>query len=421
MLLNFALSSLVFAASLAGASPVIKFDAPTNARRGAVLRQHDAEVTFAKHFDGVAVPAEDKMAGERRSRKAKRDTTAGTNIPMTSGGDESPFLPITIGTPSQWVGMVPDTGSSDVLLTAGANGFDPSRSSSLVDSGNDVEFTFVDGSIPGRVATDTVSIGGLTVPKQYIGLTPETVVSNADGIIGLGWDETSKIGQPSFLSNLVSSGRLAAKRFGLYISRQFPGSYTSELRLGGYNSARINGRAQRVPVIQGLGRWAVNITNYVAGSATPYLLPTIGLIDSGSTSTFIPNEAARAIYGSIPGSYANPEYAFPMTANGQDVVVQYWTFPCNATGRIGYAFQGGQRTQFTVDMQDLNLGEDTPGMCVGSIHGVDIELVKGSGQKAAILGIDLLKSWYTMWDFADPKYNDRPTITFAPALYWQQA
>ncbi|GAA6008457.1 hypothetical protein JCM10207_007118 [Rhodosporidiobolus poonsookiae] len=405
MLTSFTLSSLLLlasAGSLATASPIhLDVASPSVLTTDGVvdptLVEREIANTFAKLERGLAVePASSKPDDRRRAcRKAKRD---GTSVPVSAfdlGGGFT--VNLGVGKSAQYFPVTIDTGSSDLTVSSFTGGFDSSKSSTFKDLNQTTSTVFLQGGYTGQLATDTVSLGSLSVPAQTFLYTPELQTTKYRGILGMGPQAGSQLGANNFFSNLVASGQVAANKFGLYLTRG--GAAGSEAVLGGYNAAHINGIQTAVKAVEGLPWWALEIQRLTAGGKIIADTKTVALVDSGASISYLPKETVRALYAQIPGSRLST-YESSATVMGQTYTIDTYEIPCStSTSDIGVVFTEGRRRTFRLNAADFNLGslDDGSDMCWGSYFGVDFEMY---GQRLGLLGIPFLKSYYSIFDFS---------------------
>jgi len=78
------------------------------------------------------------------------------------------------------------------------------------------------GETEGMLATDTVTVAGLTVHNQTFALANETssifASSGSDGIMGMGFDSIAASGQPTWFENLVRS-KSVSRLFPVFVDR----------------------------------------------------------------------------------------------------------------------------------------------------------------------------------------------------------
>ncbi|GAA5986185.1 hypothetical protein JCM11641_002882 [Rhodosporidiobolus odoratus] len=403
MLVKAALSSLLLAASFADASPV-KLDTRSDDAVATGLTARSSAATLSQLLNTeFTVPA---PLVKTRGKKIRRANAVGNNVRIKNSKVQGATLytvELDIGTPAQTVVALPDTGSADLLVPS--RQYDYKKTSTGHYYFRNTTFNFVTGSFRGVPTTDKVSILPGQNVSQWFGLTAEMPY----GIMGLSFQSLASLAKPTF-SSLVSSGQIAAAKFGLFLSR-FP-SATGYLTLGAFNSNFYTGTVTTLANVAS-NRWALLMTGYTVDGASA-ATSTATIIDSGSIQSYVPKTIAAAIFKAIPGAYLDPE---PQTVslNGQDYVIDNYIYPCNSTLSPGFSFYGGGSTQFTFNPLDYNLQTIDSKNCYASIMGVDIEL---NGTPAALLGSDFLRSWYGMFDFANAAFNNAPTIAFAKTPEW---
>ncbi|KAG8911400.1 hypothetical protein FRC00_006567, partial [Tulasnella sp. 408] len=233
-----------------------------------------------------------------------------------------------IGTPAQPITTSFDTGSSDVIVPMNGckncfgSGFDPTQSTSFINTNQPIETSFSDGSnvstVNGFISTDTVSIGSLSVPNQsFAGINQATVkiLGPNAGSIGLAFPTIAKTQANPWFINLANQGSLASNVFSFYLTRQE--AEGSELCVGCIDGAKFTGEPEYFPLTPGDATqkfWDIATQgftyngNLVTGAMT-------ATIDSGTHLIYLPPSQATALYASIPG--AQP------AGDGKQ-----WTFPC---------------------------------------------------------------------------------------------
>lgn len=121
-----------------------------------------------------------------------------------------------------------DTGSADFFVpsanaTTSHQKFSTADSSTIEVSSAEWDITYGTGSSSGYLARDTVTIGGLAVPKTIFALadTTATVITNlpSDGICGLAFSTIATSGAPTVFENAISAGLISKPEFGFYLQR----------------------------------------------------------------------------------------------------------------------------------------------------------------------------------------------------------
>ncbi|KAG9017511.1 hypothetical protein FRB90_000984 [Tulasnella sp. 427] len=322
------------------------------------------------------------------------------------GIDELYYGSLSIGTPAQKTTVDFDTGSSDLWLPLSScpkcygPTFKPASSSTFKDSSNSFNIRYQDGSsATGKVATDKVTVAGLTVHTQGFGaVTKETgnfLAGPSAGLLGLGFKANAASGAKPFFINLVEAKSLASNVFSFFMARN--GGTGSELCIGCTNSAKYTGSIRYYhidPSATGGKQYYWNIPSdgfsYNGGPSTGSFS---AVIDSGTTLIYVPTAAAKALYAKIPGAKAAPS----------SIGDGFYTYPCNAKlGPIELGFSGHQ---YAVNPSDFNLGAVSSGSstCVAGIIGDD------TGDGMAIIGDEFMKNWYSVFDY------DKKAVGFAKA------
>ncbi|KAG8986917.1 Type I transmembrane sorting receptor [Tulasnella sp. 427] len=365
---------------------------------------------FGQTFNATVVrPIEARSEYNSAPFDIQRRATSG-KVPLVDvfhSTDSYYYGPLSVGTPTQNTTVDFDTGSSDLWLPLSTCSrcpgpkFRSSSSSTYRVSGTAFSIQYGDGSsAKGKVATDTVTVGGLTVAKQGFGaVTKETgnflKGSNA-GLLGLGFPANAETGKTPFFVNLVNNGTLASNVFSFYLSRH--GGSGSELCIGCTNSAKYTGSIAYHALDPATTRgtqyyWNIKSGgfSYNGGSSTGSFS---AVIDSGTTAIYIPSAAAKKLYASIPGA----KDASSILEAG------LYTYPCSSSlGAITITFGS---TKYAINPADFNLGPVSSGSssCVGGIIGHDV--VGG----LAIIGDEFLKNWYSVFNY------DTKTVGFAKAI-----
>jgi hypothetical protein len=243
----------------------------------------------------------------------------------------------------------------------------------------------------GVIAQDTVTIAGLTVPKQSMGLINKQSRTlfewtGLEGIIGMGFKGSSAVGGRAFFQTLIDNKQLDPI-FSLFLTPKSIGG--AQLTLGGVDSTKYTGRINYVPIDGRRGSW--NITrgfqSITVNGKPSNVVVRSAIADSGTSNMVAPVRDARAIYAMISPSIIllDPKGA--------------WAIPCselpnlNATititmGGIGY----------TIPSKEFSVGPfpGKPGMCQTLINSPTIA-------PFWIIGGSLLKYYYTVWDMGNTK------------------
>ncbi|KAG8860927.1 Type I transmembrane sorting receptor [Tulasnella sp. 330] len=330
------------------------------------------------------------------------------------GIDELYYGPLTIGTPAQASTVDFDTGSSDLWLPTSAcsgcfgNTYNTASSSTYKGSSTPFSITYEDGSeADGTVATDTVTIVGITVPNQGFGaVTSESGGFGSGpnaGLLGLGFPANAETGATPWFINAANEGLLTSNIFSFYMARN--GASGSELCIGCTDSAKFSGSITYYPLSTAATSGTQYYWNIVSAGFTYNSGTSSGafsaVIDSGTTLIYIPTTYAKALYAMIPGA----------KSAASTVGAGFYSFPCSSASTLAPIQLKLGSAYYAVNMADFNLGQVSSGSssCVGGIIGEDIG---GSGaNQLAIIGDEWIKSWYSVFDYANLR------VGFATALH----
>ncbi|CDR49719.1 hypothetical protein NBRC10512_006707 [Rhodotorula toruloides] len=399
------------------------------------LLKANMEATFAKYEDLAerSTDSSSKAASlkvRRRDGKVKCKRATTKTIPVDYEGNLGLYnIDIGVGTPAQNLPVILDTGSSDLVIQSACDPanfnnlpvctavFDSSKSSTFASTGVNHTVAYVSDSISGTIVTDTVNLGGISIPKQTFLLSPNTNMPLSSGNLGLSLNAQAQLGGTSVLENLRASGNVANSRMGLWLGKESEGS--AELTIGDWNTDRYSGIATVYQVYKPnqLGRWAIQLLQILDVKQTPlWTMPaspdTVVFIDSGSSTNYLPRAAAAAAHSAIPGSYKLGTTT--QSLNGQTYEVDAYAFPCTNTATFGVSLS--RRRNLLLAAEDLIIGTvpGQAGMCRSATYGVDINY---GGVQAGILGTPFLRSWYAGFNIGDDAANSHANIFFAPAKH----
>ncbi|KZP14852.1 acid protease [Athelia psychrophila] len=218
-----------------------------------------------------------------------------------------------VGTPPTQYNLVIDTGSSNTWV--GANKA-YTRTSSSIDTGNNISVSYGSGSFNGEEYTDTVTLGpGLIITKQSIGVAfNSTGFDGVDGIFGIGpTDLTANTVEgentvPTVIDNLFSQGTICAPIIGIsFEPTNVVDDPNGELTFGGTDSSKFTGDITYVPITATSPAstfWGIDQTITYGGDAKPILSSTAGIVDTGTSLLLLATDAFYA-YGNATGGVFN--------------------------------------------------------------------------------------------------------------------
>lgn len=358
-----------------------------------------------------------RAATHRKRNKVVKRASSG-QIGLTdyfSGGQDAAYYgSIGIGSPTQTFDVIFDTGSADFFVpsanaTTSHQKFSTADSSTIEVSSAEWDITYGTGSSSGYLARDTVTIGGLAVPKTIFALadTTATVITNlpSDGICGLAFSTIATSGAPTVFENAISAGLISKPEFGFYLQRAKDLTSESSGTVGGgqlcfgcTDNTKYTGSLNWVPV-SARAYWEIPSDGITVNNNVVDGTSFAAAIDTGTSLTYVPTAVAKALYAQIGGTPAGDgsgEYYVPCVS------------PFEA---IGFSFGG---VNYNVPLADIYLGyasSSDKSQCILGILGQD--MYDADGNQVAIIGALFLKSVYSVFSYSN---NGAPAVAFAPSI-----
>ncbi|KJA26203.1 hypothetical protein HYPSUDRAFT_36452 [Hypholoma sublateritium FD-334 SS-4] len=358
----------------------------------------------------------------------RRRRASSASIPTVDQDvDSSYFASVTVGTPPQNLGVILDTGSSDLWFAGtscrGCSGqipvFDPSASSSFQGGttgtsnapgstalGSPIEIQYGSGTVSGSIAEDTVTMGGFTVQNQKI-VNVDNIDGNilvadpqgASGLMGLAFTSLAQTEATPFWLALANSNQFSSPEIAFWLARSTNpeaqdvagGVFT----LGGTNSSLFTGDIEFLNIpTNPLQFWALPLTTVQVNGATVKIqsanMPAA--IDTGTSLIAGPTEDVAAIWAAVPGSGPSPSNQ------------GFFNFPCSTPVSVSISFGGKTWPISELDIVFTTEPEDNS-KCIGSIFGVTIP--PNSGTPSWIFGDTFLKNVYSVFR------SNPPSVGFA--------
>ncbi|KAK0225834.1 aspartic peptidase domain-containing protein [Armillaria fumosa] len=314
---------------------------------------------------------------------------------------------IDIGTPFQTLTVDIDTGSADLWVPVHCpscvrDQFVPDRSSSYVNERRKFSVVYGSGSVKGVLATETVTLAGVTVQNQTFGAVSRTTDDfnyfPNDGLLGMAFGSIARCKQPTLFENLMTAGSVKRRMFSVHLTREQEKG--SELCLGCWDATKAREKPLYIAV-KSETYWTVFMDAVIVGQQQKSLasLKLNAVIDTGTTLIYASRLVTEQLYMMIPGS-----------SRADDVGQGMYKYPCNAEVNIALVFDGHK---FPIDRRDFVLGKIDAGSsyCVGGVLSHD-----GSGLDAnlVIVGAVFIKSYYTTFDYGSRSGKAR--IGFAKSI-----
>ncbi|KAM3869839.1 gastricsin-like [Diretmus argenteus] len=235
-----------------------------------------------------------------------------TSMYINNYADTTYYGAISVGTPPQSFQVLFDTGSSNLWVdsvycnTQACNThtkFNPQQSSTFSSNGRTFYLPYGAGSLSGSFGYDTVSVGGIVITNQEVGLSTNEpgqnfVVAKFDGILGLAYPSISAGGETPVVDNMISQNLLQANMFSFYLSRG--GQQGSELSFGGVDNSKYQGQLYWTPVTSET-YWQIGVEGFqINGQETGWCSQGCqSIVDTGTSMLTAPRQYMAAIMQSI--------------------------------------------------------------------------------------------------------------------------
>ena len=369
------------------------------------------------------------------SQPAKRDALRrrqSQTVTETLDNYETLYLAnVSIGTPPQDFSLHIDTGSSDLwvntpnsqLCTQRADlcmlgTYDANSSSTYKYVNGLFNVSYVDGSgADGDYATDTVSIGGKSITDLQFGIGYDS--GSPEGILGIGYtadeaqsDTARQKTYPNLPQAMANAGLIQSNAYSLWLNDL--DANTGSILFGGVDTAKYTGSLQSVPIEKEFDQYAeilITLTDLALKDGTTNQnlttdLPTVVILDSGSSLTYLPNDLTTAIYSALKVQY-NPAQGSGYCSCGlanENITIDF-TFS-SATISVGIDELVLETSQDTdEDRQDPNDDGDDDGDSGDSgNNGGSLDCVFGIAPALGdtpVLGDTFLRSAYVVYDLAN--------------------
>ncbi|KAJ7121952.1 acid protease [Mycena crocata] len=305
------------------------------------------------------------------------------------------IVPVKIGTPGVTLNLDFDTGSSDLWVWSseltgvsktGHHVYNPAKSKTATKQGNSTwSISYGDGSsASGNVYLDTVTIGGVSVPKQAVELAERmsrqfSSGEGSDGLLGLAWPAINTVSPKPVktpVQNMIDQKIIAKPLFTVKLDR---GDNAGFYSFGEIDTTVTSNPITYTPVDNSRGFWMVPSTSYTLNGKTIERTDNTAILDTGTTLALIDDEAVSEIYGAIEGA------KFDQNQGG-------WMYP--ASSKVpDVAFAIGD-TMYTLNAVDFPYGEAEDGYVFGGVQS------RGTNP-FDILGDIFLKSVYVVFNQGD--------------------
>ncbi|KAI0776052.1 acid protease [Trametes elegans] len=330
---------------------------------------------------------------------------AGLNTQHSSFHDLLYIANVTIGGTEYPLQL--DTGSSDLWVKGASSPLPNSDQTSLT-----LNITYGIGSTFGHISYTSVEFAGINVSKQAFidasEVTNPIVSYGVDGIVGLGFTKLSSIDVAltgagksdgkSLLYNLFADNPKEPNfvAFALQRTTEKGGDVEGSFSIGEYDEDYKDvANSPKIPTfpVSDPMRWTVLLDAFLVGEQAVSLSSDVQgapsgkavvMLDSGTSYTYAPKAVCDAMYSGISGASYSAEL-------GQ------WIVPCSAEVDVALQFGASVYPIHPIDVTPISLSDSS--LCVGSFVPQSISI--GSGQFDWLIGDNVMRSLYTVYDFGD--------------------
>ncbi|PYH44096.1 pepsin-like aspartic protease [Aspergillus saccharolyticus JOP 1030-1] len=254
----------------------------------------------------------------------KRAATVESDIGNKVGAEVDYVINLSLGTPGQNVSVIIDTGSSDLWVNA-ANGSDPnanstygtydaSSSSTYKYINDEFIIQYVDGSeAAGDYVNDTLKVGNATLTNFQFGVASNS--TSSQGVLGIGYtlgETSSQFGggeYPNLPKALVNQGYIKSAAYSLWLDDVDAKEGT--ILFGGVNTAKYTGSLHTLAIEKVNGVYStlvvslagVHVTGTDSSSINNTAFPVLGVLDSGTSLTYLPATPALELIEAVGAEY----------------------------------------------------------------------------------------------------------------------
>ncbi|XP_078500856.1 gastricsin-like [Lissotriton helveticus] len=229
--------------------------------------------------------------------------------------DAAYYGQISIGTPPQSFMVLFDTGSSNLWVASTYCSsqacqnhplFNPSQSSTYTSNNQQFSMSYGSGSLTGVFGYDTVTVQGLSITNQELGLSvnePGTnfVYAQFEGIFGMAYPALSAGGATTPMQGMLQQNLLTNPIFSVSM-----GSQSGEVIFGGVDSSLYTGQIYWAPVTQEL-YWQIGIDAFsINGQATGWCSQGCqAMVDTGTSLLTIPQQFMGSFLQTVGAQQTN--------------------------------------------------------------------------------------------------------------------
>ncbi|KAB8236144.1 hypothetical protein ETB97_002807 [Aspergillus alliaceus] len=323
------------------------------------------------------------------------------------------FTPVSMGTPAQSLNLILDTASPDMWVQSSElpadalpqgrernHTFDAEKSNTFKASEESSwKISSIDNSsVSGTIGIDNITIGGVAIKTQPVQLAKTIsqafTQSSADGVLGLGFGDTSSTGQDvkSLAERLLTSGDLepSAKLFTAKLGSWGDSGLKQPFCTVGYIDQNAVGYCghdiHRTPIDNSRGYWMFDSASATIAGEARTRSKNKAVVDTDAALTLLDDQTCQAIYDSIPGTLYDRESQGFLIPTGID-----------AEKLPAIQLAVGEKS-FAILKESLLFAEARPGYVYGGVQS------RGS-LEFDVLGRTFLEGIYAIFDIGSLQFS----------------
>uniref|UniRef100_A0A060T4D5 ARAD1A16148p n=1 Tax=Blastobotrys adeninivorans TaxID=409370 RepID=A0A060T4D5_BLAAD len=259
----------------------------------------------------------------QRTKLRKRD---GESVRGQTYGSYT--IEFSVGTPSQQVQAIVDTGSSDLWLNTPQSeivpNFDPSKSSTFELNGTEFHIQYGSGSAHGRWGADHVEVAGAVIEKQRFGVVSDKSAGEAVFGIGPVANEASDDKYANVPKALKDQGHIYHNAYSMFIDNLNESS--GRVIFGGVDDAKYH-PPLGIAVSTAKEAYVIDLTSLDVGGEKVTGEGTSLLLDSGTTFVYLPFEIADRIAEIFGAEFDDDGGVYTLTNKTDDHPDMSFSFP----------------------------------------------------------------------------------------------
>jgi len=320
---------------------------------------------------------------------------------------------VTIGTPGQVFGLIPDTGSAD-LWVPGSQANDPNHnlfnsaaSSTFQSTNQKFSDSYGLGQASGNVARDTVQFAGFTITNKTFGVA--TSVDQQfqqqfnDGIIGMASSVLSNMSAYTFFEDLIQQKQIDNPYFSVFLVRGRQYTQAVEALVGGSSiclgcmaqteNVQASGSLFYVPITL-FAFYEVQVSSISLNGQAIGSTSHLAIIDTGTTDFVLPSSIAAAMMAPVNG----------ILQRDGSYVVPVGNINTNTKFTVNFG-------QGSINMNPLDLiagyADNSRQYYLMNVYASDTQ--DPNGRPLAIYGDVFIKNALTVFSYS---YNGSPAVGF---------